>query len=248
MVIGALRVKSEARWISRVIKSIQPICEKIVVFDDHSEDGTPEICESLGCVVIRSTFDNSINEVRDKNELLKAIWSAGAKLNDLVLMIDGDEILNLGDLSVLQEVIAGKRGFGNCWSFQIIYLWDREDQVRVDRWYSKFHRPSMFRLTRTDLSFRANGNGGNFHCGSVPSQLMGNYQVVPIRLLHLGYLYKEDRIKKYYWYNEQKPVPLNENNYYHMVVGDLFPADSVFVHAGPLELKPLQEWIPGAVL
>jgi len=30
-----------------------------------------------------------------------------------------------------------------CCSTHIVYLWDREDQVRVDRWYREFHRPSL---------------------------------------------------------------------------------------------------------
>ena len=31
MIIGALRIKNEARWIERVLSSLRPICEELVV-------------------------------------------------------------------------------------------------------------------------------------------------------------------------------------------------------------------------
>ena len=69
MIWGLLRIKNEARWIEKVIRSVRPVCEKILVLDDHSDDGTPEICESLGCTVFRSEF-TGIHEARDKDWLL----------------------------------------------------------------------------------------------------------------------------------------------------------------------------------
>ena len=240
MIIGSLRIKCEARWISRVIKSIQPICEKIIIFDDHSNDGTPEICEELGCEVHRSEFDG-INEVRDKNFLLGKVWESGAQVGDWCLAPDGDELLYQPDIPILLKYV--QEGVHDSFSFPICYLWDQEDQIRVDRWYANFHRPTVFRLTRRDLSFVNTGNGGQFHCGSIPHQLMPRFQKIPVRIIHLGYLHREDRIKKYNFYNSMTPVPKYEDGYRHICVGDLFPASSRFLHAGPLELKPFAEAI-----
>ncbi len=64
MIWGLLRIKNEARWIEKVICSIQPVCGKILILDDHSHDDTPEICEALGCVVFRSKF-SGIHEARE---------------------------------------------------------------------------------------------------------------------------------------------------------------------------------------
>lgn len=233
--IGMLRVKDEARWIERVIRSIQPVCDHILVLDDHSTDGTPDLCETLGCQVIRSTFDG-INETRDKDFLLAKVWESGAQVGDYCLMIDGDEVLHPDDVPALRDAIA--RCFPCC-SMHIVYLWDREDQVRIDRWYREFRRPSLFRLTSRALRFRRTEYGGNFHCSSAPAQLLGMICAIPVRLLHYGYLHREDRIRKFHFYNSVDPNNPIEDGYRHMVVGDLFPANAAFRWAGPLELKPL---------
>jgi glycosyltransferase involved in cell wall biosynthesis len=232
---GLLRVKNEARWIEKVIRSLEPVCDRILVFDDHSTDGTPEICFNLGCIVHFSEFDG-LDESRDKDFLLQQAWAVGAKVGDHCLMIDGDEALDQRDVPALKSAIE----FGTaCGSLHVLYLWDNEHQIRVDRWYREVRRASLFRLTSKTLSFRRTAFGGNFHCGSVPLQLSNHVTKLPVRLLHYGYMHKEDRVRKYHWYNQIDPNNAPEDQYRHMVVGDIFPADSRFKWAGPLEVKPL---------
>ena len=231
--IGLLRVKNEARWIERVLESIWPICSHILVLDDHSSDDTPEICERMGAVVYRSEFQG-IHEARDRDFLLGEAWRY-AGIGDYCLMIDGDEALYQPDIPAVED--AMRRG-QLCCSFHIVYLWDREDQVRVDRWYREFRRPSLFKLNSRSLTFRRTTFGGNFHCSSAPAQLLGCIAPIPARLLHYGYLYREDRIRKYEFYNRVDPNNGLEDGYRHMVIGDIFPAHASFLHAGPLELAP----------
>lgn len=234
LTFGLLRVKNEARWIARVIESIR-FCDLIIVLDDHSTDGTPEICESYeGVIVHRSEFTD-IHEARDKDALLSMVWKAGAQVGDYCLMIDGDEVLHQPDQPAVMAAMA--RGW-ECCSLHIVYLWDREDQVRVDRWYREFRRPSLFKLTARSLTFRRTQFGGNFHCSSAPAQLLGSITPIPARLLHYGYLHREDRVRKYEFYNRVDPLNVIEDGYRHMVIGDIFPAESSFLHAGPLELRP----------
>jgi glycosyltransferase involved in cell wall biosynthesis len=233
---GMLRVKNEARWIARVIESMR-LCDHIVVLDDHSTDGTLEIiCDGFdGVIVYLSSFDG-IHEARDKDFLLQKVWEHGAEIGDYCLMIDGDEVLHPSDTPALQQ--AMQCGL-DCCSLHIVYLWDREDQMRVDRAYREFRRPSLFRLTTRALTFRHTQFGGNFHCSSAPAQLLGSITPIAARLLHFGYLHREDRVRKYEFYNRVDPNNALEDCYRHMVIGDLFPAGSAFRHAGPLELRPL---------
>ena len=232
---GILRIKDEARWIEKVIRSIQPVCDQILVFDDHSTDGTPELCEALGCVVFRSAFEG-IDEGRDKDFLLEQVWAAGAEVGDYCLMVDGDESLHQDDIPALGDAI--KAGTV-CGSMHVVYLWDAENQIRVDRWYREYRRPSLFQLTSRDLRFIRTEWGGNFHCSNVPGELLKNITRIPVRLLHYGYMHREDRVRKYHWYNKIDPNNAFEDQYRHMVIGDLFPAHAAFRWAGPLEVQPL---------
>jgi glycosyltransferase involved in cell wall biosynthesis len=234
-VFGLLRVKNEARWIERAIRSLQPVCDRILILDDHSTDGTAEICESLGADVFRSPFAD-LHEARDKDYLLEKVWEAGAQIDDYCLMIDGDEALHPGDLAALANAIMSHLF---CCSMHIVYLWDREDQIRTDRWYKEFRRPSLFRLTTRSLRFQRTYSAGNLHCSSVPAQFLMRITPIAVRLLHYGYLYREDRVRKFHWYNSIDPNNRLEDGYRHMVIGDLFPAESAFRHAGPLKLEAL---------
>lgn len=236
-IVGALRVRNEARWIRRSIESISPICERVHVFDDNSEDDTVAICESVpGVVVYRSPF-NTTDEARDKNLMLDQVDKGGGA--DWIIVIDGDEVLKEDEKnSGIYDLACGlQQTKASCLSFPILYLWDREDQIRVDGVYGDFMRESAFRYSGE--RFKRAGAGANFHCGNVPAQLRQNRGYVKAPLLHFGYLHKEDRLRKFVWYNEKDPANRTEDNYRHMVIGDMYPADSKFTHGGPLQLREL---------
>lgn len=228
--IGVLRVKNEARWIRASLESLRPLCSAVHVLDDHSDDGTPEICEQLGATVYRSPFAG-LDEVRDKNYLLDQI----APLHpDWVIMIDGDEALAPGGAAQLEREVRKPRV--EALSLRVLYLWDRPDQVRMDGVYARLWRPSVFRYGAQ--RFRPTTHGGNFHCGNVPPGV-GPTILSAAALVHFGYMDREDRLRKYDFYNSKDPGSKSEDGYRHMVIGDLFPPDSRFRWAGPLKLEPL---------
>lgn len=232
VLVGALRIKNEARWIDRVIGSIMPYCDRVVVLDDHSTDDTAQICRGLGCQVVLNPFEG-LNETRDKNYLIGQCGNP-----DWILMIDGDEVIAGSDGAKLRKLCEQDM---LAWTFQILYLWDHEDQIRVDGVYRQFRRTSLFKFW-PGQSFRVTGNGGGFHCGSMPEQIQrSSCSDAEVRLIHYGYLDRADRLRKYEWYNRQTPVPEGEDGYRHMVIGDIpeLPANSRTRFAGPLTLEPL---------
>lgn len=232
MIIGCLRIKNEARWIERSIRSFLPLCDRVLVFDDHSTDNTVEICESIpGVTVYHSPFQG-LNECRDKGWLLE---KATPLRPSWLCFWDGDEILAPGHQEPLKEAMAGPWG---CLSLRIVYLWNDEHTARVDGVYGDFCRESIFRPN--GARFIPRRAGANFHCGNVPAGNRINKRVLhDVHLLHTGYMHQEDRIRKYGWYREQDPNNAVEDGYRHMVVGDLFPSDAVFRYGGPLKLQPV---------
>lgn len=231
-IVGLMRVKNEARWIERCIRSILPACSRVIVMDDHSTDGTPEICSAIPAVEVHDSPFTGLDEARDKNWLLDQARDA-----DWILMIDGDEMLEAGGAAKLSKAAEAAAPRVKALAFRVLYLWDTEEQYRVDGVYGRLARASMFRPG--SHRFIPTGVGGNFHCGNVPLALQLDSLNPGLALLHFGYLHKGDRIRKYHWYREQDPNNKFEDGYRHMVIGDLFPAHSEFRHAGPLQLEAL---------
>jgi glycosyltransferase involved in cell wall biosynthesis len=229
-VVAALRVQNEARWIQRVIASVLPLCSQVLVFDDHSTDQTAFLCSSMPKTSVFDSPFSGLNESRDKNYLLAKCQE---QKPDWIIWIDGDEVLSPASLPIITENLRSPK---MCMSFKVRYLWDREDQVRVDGVYGDFRRQSMFRPINCGKFL---GSAPAFHTGNVPQGLWRSCLYPDVELLHLGYLNREDRIRKYEWYNKQDPGNKQENFYRHMVIGDLFSADSRFQHGGPLKLQPL---------
>jgi len=234
--IGMLRVKNEERWLETVIRSMQPLCDPIYVFDDHSTDATRDIALGLDCVVMPSPFEG-LDDLRDKNYMLEQLHQDRHADGTWVLAIDGDEELEEGGQEKLIRLTetTPHESLG----LRVLYLWDSPDQIRTDGVYKTFSRPSAFRW-REGLQLVPKLHGGDFHCGNVPTRSLEKYGRSEISLLHYGYMDRADRIRKYGWYNANDPNNDYEDQYRHIVIGDLFPAESSFKHGGPLKLEPVR--------
>lgn len=233
-----LRIRNESRWIARVIESLLPTTECIFILDDHSTDDTREIVRRYPMVRLYDSPFEGLDEQRDKQWLLRAVRATAPF--DLVIHIDGDEILEPG---ARQKILAAACQRASVWRFQVCYMWDRDDQWRTDGVYGRFVRPSMFRMgSRVDLKFATTHFGGNLHCSNYPMNIGGQVIDTNIRLLHMGYFDRDLRVSKYRWYNSVDPNNAVEDNYRHIVQGDLpeIPADARLRHAGPLKLQPFR--------
>jgi glycosyltransferase involved in cell wall biosynthesis len=244
-IVAALRVKNESRWLADVLRSVS-WCDAIYLFDDHSTDGTPAIARECGAVVMASPFDD-FNEARDKEYLITMV-AAKHKIGTWVLMIDGDEVLEPQGEGLIRSMIASNP-IQLSFSLRILYLWNSRKKIRVDGVYGQFKRPSLFRLVGR-YSFKKSGINGNIHCSCVPVANFVSHARCPAALLHLGYMEKVDRIRKWEWYNALDPVNMREGydpahpergSYPHMIQGDIpqVPANIVLKHSGPLELRDL---------
>lgn len=244
-IVAALRVKNEGRWIREVLEAIR-WCRAIYLMDDHSTDGTREIAKDCGAVVMESPFD-TFDEARDKEWLVGNI-AKEHRLGTWVLMQDGDEVLEPGGEPVLRRTIAARAG-ALAFGLRIKFLWNSRREYRVDGVYGQFSRPSLFMLTG-QYSFRRSGVKGNLHPSCVPAANRPGWRKCPAALLHLGYMDREDRIRKWKFYNSMDPVNVDEGydrlhpergSYPHIVQGDIpeVPANVRLRHSGPLQLRAL---------
>lgn len=259
-IFAMLRVKNESRWITSVLNSILPLCTHIFILDDESTDGTAELAESLPqwdqITVIRDPFAGEpIDERRDKQNLLERVmrlvpraYQNGDPTSPYwCLAIDGDEVLAPGGVETIREVIS--TATAHSFALPVLYLWDSPDMVRVDGVYGRFTRPSLFRLFNRNHRFMStrHGNGANFHCSSVPMELLGGSVKIPgAPLLHYGYMEAEDRRRKFDWYTALDPGNRGEDGYRHVIQGDAGGpvAAEKLMHGGPLKLCPVSCLLP----
>jgi glycosyltransferase involved in cell wall biosynthesis len=203
------------------------------------------------------------NEIRDKNML----WSyvKARCRGDVILCLDGDEMLSRrlvhGFPSLITEMLQPEGA--DMMLFPFVYLWDRDDQRRVDGIYGydadqipRLRFPRLFTIARVlpttlfQMCFAWVGNWGGFHCGSIPQECFrpGPYKWQdpasgrpPLRaitmgsIVHFGYLHEHDRRRKFEFYNRIDPNNDLEGGYRH-IIGE------PNVHApGPVQLVPWED-------
>lgn len=235
--VGMLRVKNESAWIERVIRSILPVCEHVYVLDDHSTDATPEICSGFDQVTVFDSPFAGLDETRDKTFLLNQMRRCGVQYGDYILAIDGDEELEQSGPRRLEKLLSGNPS--NAYHLRVLYLWNDARTVRMDGVYSAFYRPSLFRFIPGDCEYRSTNAHGNLHCTNIPANLIPRSVPTDISLLHWGYVSPEIRQRKFEYYRQIDPDNEREDGYRHIVIGDIYPADSRFRYGGPLRLEPL---------
>jgi len=250
-----LRVKNEAKWIDEVLRSIYPVCHRIFVLDDHSTDETATICWQFPNVTVFDSPFDTLDESRDKEWLYRRVLDAygsgphGVHWPEWILAIDGDEVLDRRDISRLVSLMTDYPD-AVAWKLRIIYLWNDRRHKRVDGVYGQFARPSLWKVVNPAFGFLSTpwgrdpqtGEPVNFHCSSIPQELLASAEWSEVRLNHLGYMDVNDRLRKYRWYNEIDAGNPAEDGYRHVVQGDVeeVPAGAKLMHAGPLCLVEVE--------
>lgn len=283
-----MRVRNEARWIAWSLERSFAVVDTIVVLDDGSDDltgfkilstlmgaqaapdtrawrsGTIKIVERgpKSIHYIKSPFrpaarnSQAVSEIRDKNFLWE-YCKAKVRFTHM-LCLDGDEVLSREFIEGFDEIQEYLETQADVVTIPFIYLWDGDDQIRVDGIYGnlddgapRLRFPRLFTIKRVTheqlhiMRFAWEGSKGGFHCGSVPREnfkITVNGQLADIAgatylapVIHLGYRDAADRLRKYKFYNFIDPGNQFEGEYRH-IIGE------PNIHApGPVELKPWVE-------
>jgi glycosyltransferase involved in cell wall biosynthesis len=105
-VIGMMLVKNEEkRWLTETLVNMREICNKIIVLDDCSDDNTVEICERLGCYVIKNNESLwSTDELKARKRLFNIVTNEFAHDGDWLLCLDADEIFVYDHLDYIKYI------------------------------------------------------------------------------------------------------------------------------------------------
>ncbi len=217
-IICQMRIKNEEAWLRDVLDSMARIADGIVILDDGSTDRTPEICRSHPAVVqYVHQIEATIDEVRDKNRLLKMAMKENP---DWILCMDGDEIFEQSAPERILEAIRTCPPDVSVLDIEFLYMWDDMEHYRVDGIYRRIFHHRLFRVVGQDreaLSFAPTAHGGNFHCESVPPNIVGRSMEIDVKVLHLGYMPREVRVRKHEWYCRNDPQHATQGFYDHLL-------------------------------
>lgn len=191
------------------------------------------------------------NEIRDKNFLWEYCKSNVSFKH--MLCLDGDEMLSLAALRGFPEAIQQLELGVDILNLPFVYLWDQENQRRVDGIYgprvgfARLNFPRLFSICRVhedvlfEMRFAWEGTKGGFHCGSIPRERFFIYGIAPhtgnvwLPIVHFGYLDVEERQRKFLFYNWIDPHNEFEGEYAHII-------GQPDRHApGPVELVPWED-------
>ena len=170
-IVGVYRIKNEERWIAKSLESISDICSEVVILDDGSTDKTVEICSKYDKVVdIHKQKDLPFDETRDRNLLLEM---ALKRKPDIILSLDGDEILMPSSKEILSEELDVFYSEKKIFEFQFLTIWDQFNKIRYDGLYGKTWQPRLFRVGKNQKELRINKTqySGNAHCEQVPNNI-----------------------------------------------------------------------------
>lgn len=242
---GLMRVKNEARWIEESLESLLLACGRVFVFDDHSVDGTPEICEkTAGVTLIRSPF-SGLNEGRDKAFLLNA--ARGATAAEWFFFVDGDEVVEKDGGKKLRELLRCPIKDVRVADVTVLYYWNGTDGVRWDKNFKRFEATRVI-APKKEAVFSYGDGPAQLHCGCVPDELLGSSRyMLDLALWHYGYMEAEVRRNKFEWYRANDSGNAREGNYLHILQGDPGgpgPKEELR-HGGPLDVLPVGDFLAG---
>ena len=107
-IVGIMLVRNEDRFLRRAAMNILDFCDRIMIADHQSQDGTPAICEELAARSPKFEVYR-IRDPRESHEMLVPLVNS----NTWVFGVDGDEIYDPAGLAKIRRRLHG--GEWNRW-------------------------------------------------------------------------------------------------------------------------------------
>jgi hypothetical protein len=196
-IIGICQIYNEIRKgnLERFLKHFQPLVDQLVVYDDHSTDGSYEYLLQHTPYVIRGEATDWRNEINHKQILLD---QALALKPDFLLWLDADEVLSanaaarlesLCDYCVQNQLDALALHELNLWRSN---SWRRIDSLYDDGWF--------VRLWRVVPGIGYHDVRSGLHQQSYPSTITRIEQNYDLQVIHYGFSSPKHLAYKYLIY------------------------------------------------
>lgn len=218
VLVAGYRVKNVERWFERVLAKMSEVADKIVVFDDHSTDKTIKIAESFDKVVkIHQSDFKDFNEARDRDFLWHLCQDCTP---DWIIINDGDELLEDKFTRKEVEILMNPKDPKTFAYFvRYISLWDSEEYQHQGEVFGNLGNVRMVKnLPNTHIVSK---HPQGFHCNSTPPMPKDSEKVTKFRIQHFGNMDKNERLRKYKWYQktdtEKNPRDIGGENYKHLL-------------------------------
>ncbi len=101
-IVGIVLVRNEDLHVERAVRNAARFCDRMILCDNGSRDGTAGILRILASELPQASF-HAFRHPRESHELVKPFCGT----NTWVFGVDGDEIYDSAGLAVLRERILG---------------------------------------------------------------------------------------------------------------------------------------------
>lgn len=160
-------VRDEEHSIARCLQSVVGLADEIVIVDTGSTDNTVQICRSFGTKIYSFTWKNDFSAARN--------YSLEQATGEWILVLDADDELPGGVISDIRKLTVAENY--DAYFFITKNLVGAEQQPTILNY-------AQLRLFRNYPHFRYTGIIHEL----IPKIHEAKYQVVPIPVIHRGYL------------------------------------------------------------
>ena len=201
-IVGIVLVHNEDLHVERAVRNAARFCDRLILCDHGSRDGTADILRGLASELPRATF-HSLPHPRESHELIKPLCGT----NTWVFGVDGDEIYDPAGLAVLRDRILDGE-FDRVWRMKgnVLHVTElgegfaKGHAAPPSRSITKLYNFSAIRAWDGDTVERLHGGHIEFADGwhdGMKRNLQDEvpWEDSPLRCLHLCFLPRSSRDK-----------------------------------------------------
>ena len=213
----------ENRYLFDVLLSLLPTVDTFVILDDFSNDKTVKLIKEIipkKKLVINQTNENLC--VKNESTLRRILGRMTVTTKpDWMLCLDADELFEENYENVLNNLV--NTTLFDYYGFRLYDMWDDKFHFREDSHW-KAHKLYRIFLYRYYPLYPYTWNNRKLHCGRHPKNIhYFSGKNSQLRIKHLGWMKKEDRIQKYHSYKTLDPQNEYGNFLQYESINDKFP-------------------------